>query len=392
MPEPIIIESLTLVTLLLYAIDRVKIQPIFDRDPYESRRQELKGSRLVKVLIFYQLIKDPTQRGLLRALDQSQDAQAALGGTLKRNTLSNALVQRDLDQIIEAWIVLLAHYRPYLEQTGKKFARIAAVDASLIKLSLAAYDWAKYRKKTGAAKVTCVFDWVKGVPQQFVFTASGKLHDLKATTEIAWCAGWTYLFDRGYFAFDLLTALLNTGAHFVLRFKDGVDFKIIERRLIPEFKLPAGIRAITSDWTVILPGWDGDIILRLVSYRLTDGKLIRVLTDRHDLSAPSVALLYKERWTIENWWRWLKRVYKIKEPLGRSENALPLQIVAAFVTDLLLRAFKHCGGFKGKLYEFVTTCRDLALVPVARLGSLREVLLAATRFLELSQFLPQTQT
>lgn len=392
MPEPIIIESLTLVTLLLYAIDRVKIQPIFDRDPYESRRQELKGSRLVKVLIFYQLIKDPTQRGLLRALDQSQDAQAALGGTLKRNTLSNALVQRDLDQIIEAWIVLLAHYRPYLEQTGKKFARIAAVDASLIKLSRAAYEWAKYRKKTGAAKITCVFDWVKGVPQQFVFTASGKLHDLKATTEIAWCAGWTYLFDRGYFAFDLLTALLNTGAHFVLRFKDGVDFKIIERRLIPEFKLPAGIRAITSDWTVILPGWDGDIILRLVSYRLTDGKLIRVLTDRHDLSALSVALLYKERWTIENWWRWLKRVYKIKEPLGRSENALPLQIVAAFVTDLLRRAFKHCGGFKGKLYEFVTTCRDLALVPVARLGSLREVLLAATRFLELSQFLPQTQT
>jgi hypothetical protein len=390
MLEPIITESLTLVTLLLYAIDRVNIQPIFDRDPYESRRHELKGSRLVKVLVFYQLIKDPTQRGLLRALDQLPDAQAALGGTLKRNTLSNALVQRDLDQIIEAWIVLLAHYRPYLEQTGKKFARIAALDASLIKLSLAAYDWAKYRKQTGAAKITCVFDWVKGVPQQFVFTASGKIHDLKATTEIAWCAGWTYLFDRGYFAFDLLTALLNIGAHFVLRFKDGVDFKIIERRLIPEFKLPAGIRAITSDWTVILPGWDGDIILRLVSYRLTDGKLIRVLTDRHDLSALSVALLYKERWTIENWWRWLKRVYKIKEPLGRSENALPLQIVAAFVTDLLLRAFKHCGGFKGKLYEFVTTCRDLALVPIARLGSLREVLLAATRFLELPQFLPQT--
>lgn len=390
MLEPIITESLTLVTLLLYAIDRVNIQPIFDRDPYESRRHELKGSRLVKVLVFYQLIKDPTQRGLLRALDQLPDAQAALGGTLKRNTLSNALVQRDLDQIIEAWIVLLAHYRPYLEQTGKKFARIAAVDASLIKLSLAAYDWAKYRKQTGAAKITCVFDWVKGVPQQFVFTASGKIHDLKATTEIAWCAGWTYLFDRGYFAFDLLTALLNIGAHFVLRFKDGVDFKIIERRLIPEFKLPAGIRAITSDWTVILPGWDGDIILRLVSYRLTDGKLIRVLTDRHDLSALSVALLYKERWTIENWWRWLKRVYKIKEPLGRSEKALPLQIVAAFVTDLLLRAFKHCGGFKGKLYEFVTTCRDLALVPIARLGSLREVLLAATRFLELPQFLPQT--
>ena len=392
MPEPIIIESLTLVTLLLCAIDRVKIQAIFDCDPYESRRDELKGSRLVKVLVFYQMIKDPTQRGLLRAIDQSHDAQAALGGTLKRNTLSNALAQRDLDQMIEAWIVLLAHYRAYLEQTGKRFARIAAVDASLIKLSLTAYDWAKYRKKTGAAKLTCVFDWIKGVPQQFVFTASGKIHDLKATTEIGWCAGWTYLCDRGYFAFDLLTVLLNAGAHFVIRFKDGVDFKIIERHLIPEFKLPAGIRALTSDWTIVLPGWEGGLLLRLVSYRLTDGKLIRVLTDRHELTALSVALLYKERWTIENWWRWLKRIYKVKEPLGRKANALPLQIVAAFVTDLLLRAFKHGGGFKGKLYEFVTTCRDMALVPLARLGSLHEVLLAAARFLALPQFPPQTQT
>ncbi|HZA28662.1 MAG TPA: hypothetical protein VE735_03535 [Gammaproteobacteria bacterium] len=71
----------------------------------------MKGTRLVKVLVFYQRIKDPTQRGLLRALDQSQDAQEALGGMLKRNTLSNALAQRDLDQMIEAWTVLLAHYR-----------------------------------------------------------------------------------------------------------------------------------------------------------------------------------------------------------------------------------------------------------------------------------------
>jgi hypothetical protein len=203
--------------------NRVKIQAVFDRDPYESRRNELKGSRLVKVLVFYQRIKDPTQRGLLRALDQLQDAQEALGGTLKRNTLSNALAQRDLDQRVEAWMQLLAHYRAPLGQMGKKFARIAAVDASLIKLSLAAYDWARYRKKTGAAKITCVFDWVKGVPPQFVFTASGKIHDLKATTEIVWYGGWTYLFDRGYFSFDLLTVLLNAGAHFVIQRGGGLQ-------------------------------------------------------------------------------------------------------------------------------------------------------------------------
>jgi Transposase DDE domain len=378
--------------LLLYAIERVNTQVIFDRDPYESRREALPGSRLLKVLVFYQMLKDPSQRGLVRIVNESQDAQAALGGHLARNTLANSLCKRDLEQMIEAWALLLAHYSAYLARMGKKFARVAAVDASLIKLSLDAFDWAKYREKAGAAKITCVFDWVRGVPQQFVFTAAGKIHDLKATSALVWSASWTYLFDRGYFSFDLLGALITAGAHFVIRFKGGVEYRILERHEIPDLKLPAGMRAIRSDWTVILPGWDRDLILRLVSYQLTDGKLIRVLTDRHNLSALSIAMLYKERWTIENWWRWLKRLYKVKEPLGRSSNALPLQIVAAFVTDLLLRAFKHGGGFKGSLYEFVTTCRDVSLTPIDRLGSLRKALLAIAKWLKLPLDLPSGKT
>lgn len=89
------------------------------------------------------------------------------------------------------------------------------------------------------------------------------------------------------------------------------------------------------------------------------------------------------RWTIENWWRWLKRVYKVKEPLGRSANALPLQIVAAFVTDLLLRAFKQAGAYRGSLYDFVTLCRDVALVPLAQLGTLQAVFVTAAQLLEI---------
>jgi len=388
MPEPITTESWVLVTLLLYAIDRVKTQAIFDRDPYESRREALPGSRLLKVLVLYQMLKTKSQRGLVRTSEESQDVQEALGGQLARNTLSNAIAQRDLNQMIEAWLLLLQHYSPYLRKMGQKFARLAAVDASLIKLSLQAFDWAKYREQTGAAKITCVLDWVKGVPNQFVFTAAGKVHDLKATLALKWCAGWTYLFDRGYFSFDLLTVVLNAGAHFVIRFKDGVHYRILQRHQIPEVKLPAGIKAIRSDWTIILPGWDHELILRLVSYQLTDGKLIRVLTDRHDLSALSIAQLYKERWSIENWWKWLKRNYKVKEPLGLSENALPLQIVAAFVTDLLLRAFKQSGGFQGSLHEFVETCRDMLLSPLDRLGNLRETLRTVAVLFGLPQALP----
>ncbi len=390
MLELITTEPMTLVTLLLYAIERANPQPIFDRDPYESRRKAMKGTRLLKTLAFFQLIISPSARGLVDTIEDSLDAQAALGGTVARNTLSNALSERDLDQMIEAWMFLLGYYSPYLQKMGKKFARIAAVDASLIKLSLDAFDWATYREKTGAAKMTCVLDWMLGVPNQFVFTASGKVHDLKAAAELKFSAGWTYLFDRGYFSFDFLTALLEVGAHFVIRLKDGVDYCVIKGNKIPDVNLPAGIKEIQKDLTVSLPGWDRDAWLRLVVYKLTDGRVIRVLTSRHDLTALSIVMLYKERWSIEKWWRWVKRLYKVKEPLGRSENALPLQIVAAFVTDLLLRAFKHCSGFKGTLYEFIRRCRAQASTQLDRLGQkLRDALLEVARLLGLLEEAPQ---
>jgi hypothetical protein len=132
-----------------------------------------------------------------------------------------------------------------------------------------------------------------------------------------------------------------------------------------------------------LPGWEG-VLLRLVSYQLPDGKLIRVLTDRFDLSVVSIAQLYKERWTIENWWKWVKQMFKIKRPLSESENALPVQIVSAFVTDLLVRTFKHSSGFTSSLYTFVSNCQELSLVTLKELtkGALRRALATIFRVLD----------
>lgn len=376
--EIITTQTLTLVTLLVAALDRVPTQTLFDRDPYESRRTALKGTRLLKVLAFFQLCAPPSARGLLELIAASAVAQKVLGGTLARNTLSNALRQGDLDLMIEAWLLVQGQYSPHLPKLGKPFARIAAVDASLIKLSLQAFDWATYRQKTGAAKMTCVLDWVQGIPRQFVFTAAGKVHDLKAAAALEFCAGWTYIFDRGYLGFDFLQALVDTGAHFVIRCKRNVQCEVLTLAPLPSGPLPAGVAELILDASVRLPGWETTTLLRLVLYQLTDGKVISVLTTRHDLCALSVVRLYKERWTIENWWRWIKRLYKIKEPLGRSENALPLQIVAAFVTDLLLRVFKHAGGLQGTLYGFIRTARAVALVPLAQLQQAWQAALAAT--------------
>ena len=98
---------------------------------------------------------------------------------------------------------------------------------------------------------------------------------------------------------------------------------------------------------------------------------------KRPLSAASIAQLYKERWTIENWWKWIKALFKIKEPLGRSEQALPVQIIGAFVTDLLLRAFKQSSGFTSSLYEFVTRCQEASLTALGQIpkgSALRQAL------------------
>ena len=242
---------------------------------------------------------------------------------------------------------------------GRKFARIAVVDASLIQLSLLSYSWAEYRKQRGAAKRQAVLEWARGIPHHLIIT-TGKVHDLRGAARLHWARHWTYIFDRAYLGFDFLSTLLDAGAHFVLRFKEGVSYRILDRFAVPQAPATAGFR-LTSDWTISLPGWKG-VVLRLVSYRLPDGKLIRVLTNRFDRGALSVAQLY-----------WVKQMFKIKRPLGNSENALPVQIVGAFVTDLLLRTFKHSSGFTSSLYEFVSTCQELSLVPLKELtkGALR---------------------
>src|SRR5918996_1257810 len=359
-------ESITVITLLLSALDRTDLQAVFDRDPYESRRRALPGARLVKVLVVYQMIGTEKLRGLIRTIIEHAGWQAALGGTVALNTLSNGVRERDVGQMVEAWMLILQTYGSWLKRMGRKFARIAVVDASLIQLSLLCYSWAEYRKQKGAAKMHAVLEWARGIPQQLVVTP-GKVHDLRGAATLHWARHWTYVFDRAYLSFDILSTLREAGAHFVVRFKAGVGYHILERLAVPPAPATAGF-CLTSDWTISLPGWE-DVVLRLVSYRLPDGKLIRVLTDRFELSALSVAQLYKKRWTIENWWKWVKQMFKIKRPLGESENALPVQIVSAFVTDLLLRAFKHSSGFTSSLYEFVSNCQELSLVPLKELAN-----------------------
>src|SRR3712207_1234294 len=109
-------------------------------------------------------------------------------------------------------------FGPWVARLGKPFAPLAVVDGRLLKLSLAAVAWAEYRKQQGAAKMHAVLEWGRSIPQQLVFTV-GKVHHLKGAAQFQWVAHWTYVFDRGYFCFQLLAGVMAAGVHFVVRFK-----------------------------------------------------------------------------------------------------------------------------------------------------------------------------
>jgi hypothetical protein len=365
-------KSITLVSLMLHALKPLPLQEIFDRDPYESRRTALKGEKLLHILVAYQMVRQPGGRGLVRAVEEHAPLQDALGGPVARNTLANALIQRSLEQMVEAWLSVRRSYGAGVERLGKKFARIALVDSSLLRLSLAVYEWAEYRQAGGAAKLHAVLEWQRRIPQQLVVTA-GKVHDANRAVQMQWKAGWTYVQDRGYLSFARLAQMRACGAHFVVRLKRGLQWRVVAHRPVPLG--PHGGVYLRGDETVRLAGWP-EVELRVVSYQLPDYRWVWVLTDRLDLTASSVAQLYKERWKIENWWKWLKAMLKIKRPLGESATALPLQLLAAFVTDLLWRVFKAFGHFPASLYEFVVRCQELSLVRLTDItdGVLRRAL------------------
>jgi DDE family transposase len=358
--------------LMLHALQRVPVQAIFDRDPYESRRTALSGDRRLHVLVAYQLVRQAGMRGVLRAIAEHAPLQPALGGPVARKTLANALTQRPVEQMVEAWMRVSQSSGAGVERLGKQCARIALVDSSPLKLSLAVYDWAQYRQASGAAKVHAVLEWARRLPAQVVVSA-GKVQDANQTVQMTRKPGWTYVQDRGHVSFARLAQLHACGAPCVVRLKQGMQWRVLARRPVPLG--PQGGGYLRGDQTVRLAGWP-EVEVRVVSYQLPGYRWVRVVTDRFDLTASSVARLYKERWEIEHRWKGLKTMLKIKRPLGERATALPLQLSAAFVTDLLGRVCKACGHFPARRYAFVTRGQELSLVRLADIadGALRQAL------------------
>ncbi|MCX6786205.1 MAG: IS4 family transposase [Candidatus Kaiserbacteria bacterium] len=226
-----------------------------------------------------------------------------------------------------------------------------AIDSTSIDLCLSLFPWAPYVKTMAAVKIHMLMDLCGSIPTFFDMT-SGKVSDVNFLDLISFESGAFYVMDRGYLDFERLYAIHKAGAFFVTRAKNNMLF---ERRYSNPVDKTTGI---LCDQIIFLTGAQTaqkyPDTLRRIKYRDAETKHVYVfLTNNLTTSATSIALLYKHRWQIELFFKWIKQHLKIKAFWGHSENAVKTQICIALCSYLIVAILKKNLQLEQNLYEIL---------------------------------------
>ena len=254
---------------------------------------------------------------------------------VKRSTLADANASRPVAVFAGLFSKLMkqAHrgLRRSLEET------VYLIDLTSLRLNELSEKWARFSSGVCGAKAHIIYDADAGCPVYMAVTAAN-VNDITAAQAMPIEAGASYVFDLGYYDYSWWAKLDAAGCRIVTRFKSNTPLCIIEER--PTAK----DGAILSDRVGYLPARQAknrknpfSDPVREVRVRIETGKILRVLSNDLDASAEDIADLYKHRWQIELFFRWVKQNLKIKKFLGASENAIRIQIAIALIAYLLLR-------------------------------------------------------
>jgi hypothetical protein len=226
-----------------------------------------------------------------------------------------------------------------------------ALDSTTIDLCLSLFPWAKFRKHKAAVKMHTLLDLQGNIPT-FISITNGKVHDVNILDEIVLEAGAFYVMDRGYVDFERLYVFTLSTAFFVVRTKSNI---LLQRRYSHPVDKTTGVR---SDHTVILTAIDSAKVypdaLRRVSYLdVATRKRFKFLTNNFTLPALTIALIYKSRWQVELFFKWIKQHLRIKAFYGTSENAVKTQIWIAVSVYVLVAIVRKRLALEASLYQIL---------------------------------------
>ncbi len=226
--------------------------------------------------------------------------------------------------------------------------RVQAIDSTFISLSATLSPWSQHKRANAGVRLQTSLDLLGRLPSRIRMTTT-EINDHAALRQLdltGW-AGWTLLIDRGYYGHRQFVRLIEAGVHFVACCSEQAHFQVVRAHQPPAGLTPDGDE-IYADAVVILGSANnrrGAVVpnLRLIGVRTRSGNQMKLVTDRHDLSATQVVRLYRKRWQIELFFRWLKRQLGAIRPLGQSQAAVQLTLVLA-VAALLLLASARAGA------------------------------------------------
>ena len=271
-----------------------------------------------------------------------------------RNTLSKANEHRDWRIYADFAQSLIRTARPLYaeEDLGLDLDNtIYALDSSTIDLCLSVFPWALFRSTKSAIKLHTLLDLRGNIPT-FIHISDGKLHDVNVLDILLPEPGAFYIMDRGYVDFERLFALNIAGAFFVIRSKSNTQYR---RRYSRPVKKKGSVKC---DQTIVLTGvkttTDYPQPLRRVKYHDTQtGKTFNFLTNNFAIPAQTVADLYRNRWQVELFFKWIKQHLRIKSFFGTSENAVKSQIWIAISVYVLVAIIKKRLDLKADLYTIL---------------------------------------
>jgi hypothetical protein len=275
-------------------------------------------------------------------------------GRISRSTLADANESVDWRIYADFAQVLIATARPMYAEESLGFdldGTVYALDSTTIDLCLSVFPWARFQSTKGAVKMHTLLDLRGSIPT-FIEVSDGKRHDVNILDEILPEAGSFYVMDRGYLDFERLYALHRCGAFFVTRTKAGV---LLQRRYSRAVDKTTGLR---SDHTVMLTSAASmknypDPLRRVRFYDLAQRRWLIFLTNNFDLPALTIARLYKSRWKVELFFKWIKQHLRIKAFYGNSENAVKTQIWIAIAIYVLVAIVKKRLALDATLFQIL---------------------------------------
>jgi hypothetical protein len=275
-------------------------------------------------------------------------------GRVARTNLADANEAHDWRIFADFAQVLIGIARPLYarDPIGVDLAQsLYALDSTTIDLCLSLFPWAKFRKHKAAVKMHTLLDLHGNIPT-FIRITDGKVHDVNILDEILPEAGAFYVMDRGYVDFERLYVFTLSAAFFVVRTKSNV---LIQRRYSHPVDKTTGVR---SDHTVILTAINSVKAypdqLRRVSYLdVKTRRRFKFLTNNFTLPALTIALIYKSRWQVELFFKWIKQHLRLKAFYGTSENAVKTQIWIAVSVYVLVAIVRKRLALGASLYQIL---------------------------------------